>query len=120
MCALTVSSRRTQVMWVAAFFSPTIYFLLLIAAIQYRLPAPPETLVAALFFLVPVAALVVCETVVCRSSMTLGNKVLWVLFTLLGLGIQFGVILAFVRAYLIAATSLANGFGQHLHLAARL
>jgi hypothetical protein len=109
MCALTVSSRRTQVIWVSAFFSPTIYFLLLVVAIQCRLPAPPEVLVATLFFLIPVAALVVCETVVCRSGMTPWNKVLWVLFTLLGFAIQFGLILVFVRAYLVAVTSLVHG-----------
>lgn len=107
MRALTVSSRRMQVIWVSAFFSPTIYVLLLAAAIQYRLPAPPETLVAGLFFLIPVAALVVCETVVCRSGMTTGNKALWVLFTLLGIAVQFGLILLFLWAYLVTATSLA-------------
>jgi hypothetical protein len=108
MCALTVSSRRTQVIWVSAFFSPTIYFLLLIAGDQSGLPAPPETLVATLFFLMPVVALFVCETIVWRSGLTPRNKVLWMLFTLLGIAVQFGLILAFVVACVVTATGLAH------------
>jgi hypothetical protein len=106
MCALTVSSRRTQVVWVSAFFSPTIYYLFLMAVGASRLPAPPESVVAGLFFLTPVAALVVCETVVWRSTLTTRNKVLWTLFTLVGIAAQFAVAVLVIQAFLTAAISL--------------
>jgi hypothetical protein len=106
MCALAVSSRQTQVIWLSAFFSPTIYFVLLMAAGASRLPAPPETLVAGLFFLTPVAALAVCETVVWKSGLTTRNKVLWTLFTLLGIAAQFVIAVLFISAFLTAAISL--------------
>ena len=108
MCALTVSSRRTQVIWVSAFFSPTIYFLLLVVVGQSRLSAPPEYLVAGLFYLIPVAALVVCGTVVCQSSLTTRNKVLWLLFTVLGIALQFGVLIVIIAAILTAIIAPAQ------------
>ena len=91
--------------WLSAFSSPTAYFLLMLVADRVRVPAPPEALVAALFFLVPLVGLVICESVVWTSSMTVPRKAGWMLFTLVAMSLQFGILLVLV----IVATSAAIG-----------
>jgi hypothetical protein len=58
-------------------------------------------LVWSLLFLVPAVALLVCESVVCSCSKTVGRKIGWMLFTLLAMSLQFGMILAILRAILV-------------------
>ena len=93
--------------WLVAFISPTACCFLLGMIANAGAPAPPTAVIAGLFFLVPVAALIVCETVVWRSKMTTGWKIGGMLFTLLALLLQFGILLALLQVLLIAATSYA-------------
>jgi len=94
--------------WLSAFCSPTAYFLLLLLADRFHVPAPPEALVATLFFSIPLVALVICESVVWLSSMTVPSKVGWMLFTLVAMLLQFGILLVIV----IAATTAAISYPQ--------
>ena len=94
--------------WLCAFFSPTAYFLLLLFADRFHVAAPPEILVASLFFLIPVAALLVCGYIVWSSSKTFARKIGWMLFTLVAMLLQFGVLLVII----IAAISAAIGYAQ--------
>jgi hypothetical protein len=94
--------------WSCAFFSPTAYFLLLLVVDRFRVPAPPDVLVASLFFLAPVVALLVCGYVVWSSSKTIGRRFGWMLFTLVAMLLQFGVLLVII----IAAISAAIGYAQ--------
>jgi len=64
----------------------------------------PEAVVASLFCLIPLLALLVCESVVWWSSTTVARKIGWMLFTLFAMAIQFSVILAII----IAATGYAQ------------
>lgn len=85
--------------WLCAFISPTVYFFSLLLADRYHVQiALPENIVASLFFLIPVLALVVCELVVWRSSMTKARKIGWMLFTLVAMALQFGVHMALLVA----------------------
>ena len=94
--------------WLCAFFSPTAYFLLLLCVDKFHVAAPPEILVASLFFFIPVAALLVCEYVAWRSSKTISRKIGWMLFTFVAMLLQFGVLLVII----IAAISAAIGYAQ--------
>src|SRR5204862_8056836 len=75
------------------FISPTLYFLSLLLVAKFHLPAPPAILVVALFFLLPLIALVVCGRLVWTTSATLPRKVAWTIFTLLAMSLQFGALL---------------------------
>ena len=94
--------------WLCAFFSPTAYFLLLVCANRFHVAAPPEILVASLFFFIPVAALLVCGYVAWRSGKTIARKIGWMLFTLVAMLLQFGVLLVII----ISAISAAIGYAQ--------
>ncbi len=94
--------------WLSAFLSPTAYFLLLLLANKFQVPMPPVIFVAFLFLLIPALALLVCGHVVWSSNMTLAGKIGWMLFTVLGMLLQFGFLMAIVRAILITVTGYAQ------------
>jgi hypothetical protein len=91
--------------WLAAFLSPTGYFLLLMIANTLHVPAPPESLVVLLFCLIPVLALVVCGTVAWRSRLGLRWRVGWLIATLLGLLLQVAVLLVIIVSAITVAIS---------------
>jgi hypothetical protein len=94
--------------WLCAFVSPTAYFLLLLAVDRFHIAAPPEILVATLFFLIPVVALLICGYVVWTSSKTTARRISWLLFTLVGMVLQFGVLLVIVLTAITAAIGYAQ------------
>ena len=97
-------SRRTLAIWLCAFLSPSVYFLLLLLADSFHFGLRiPEAFVASLFLLIPACALLVCESVVWSARMTTARKIGWMLFTLLAIFLQSGIIIAIV----IAATGYA-------------
>ena len=98
----------STVVWLSAFLSPTAYFLLLLLASKLQIPNLPETLVWSLFFLIPVVALLICESVVWSCSKTVGRKIGWMLFTLLAMLLQFGIVLAILRTMLVTAIGYAQ------------
>jgi hypothetical protein len=85
----------------SAFLSPTAYFLLLLLAGQFQIPRPLAVFVWSLFLLAPVVALLVCESVVWWRSRTVGGKIGWMVFTLLAMMLQCGIILMILRAILV-------------------
>jgi len=91
----------SKVVWLSAFLSPTAYFLLLLLASKFQIPKLPEIFVWSLFFLIPVVALLICEAVVWSCRKTVGRKMGWMLFTLLAMLLQFGIILVILRAILV-------------------
>jgi hypothetical protein len=101
-------SRRSQpvwlstVVWLSAFLSPTACFLLLLLASKFQINLP-GTFVWSLLFLIPVVALLICESVVWSCSKTVGRKIGWLLFTLLAMLLQFAIILAILRTILVMA-----------------
>ena len=105
--------RRSQpawpgaVLWLSAFLSPTVYFLLLLLASRFQINLP-ETVAWSLFFLIPVVGLLICESVVWSCSKTVGRKIGWMLFTLLAMLLQFAIILAILRVILVAAIGYAQ------------
>jgi len=98
-------SRRLAI-WLFAFLSPTAYFLVLLFAA--RLPisrSVPEALVVLLFCVIPVLALVVCESLVWSARVTVAWKIGAMSFTLLASVLQFAIIVVILRAILITAIS---------------
>ena len=91
------------VVWLSAFLSPTAYFLLILLANTLQVPSPPATFVWSLFFLIPVVALLVCESVVWSCSKTVGRKIGWMLFTLLAMLLQVAIIFAILRTIIVMA-----------------
>jgi hypothetical protein len=96
------------VVWLSAFLSPTVCFLLLLLANKFHIPSLPATLVWSLIFLVPAVALLICESVVWFCSKTVGRKIGWMLFTLIAMLLQFGSILVILRAILVTAIGYAQ------------
>ena len=90
----------STVVWLSAFLSPTAYFLLLFLPDKSQINVP-ETFAWSLFFLIPVVALVICESVVWSCSKTVGRKIGWMLFTLLAMLLQFAIILVILRAIFV-------------------
>jgi hypothetical protein len=90
----------SAVIWLAAFLSPTAYFLLLVLASTFSFPRLPDTFVW-LLFLLPVFALLICESVVWSRMRTVGGKVSAMFFTLLAMLLQCGILLVIVRAILV-------------------
>ena len=90
----------STVVWLSAFLSPTAYFLLLLLAnnLQIHLPAK---FVWSLLFVIPVVALLICESVVWSCSKTVARKIGWTLFTLLVMLLQFAIILVILYAILV-------------------
>ena len=97
-----------MVVWLSAFLTPTAYFLLILFAKTLHIPSPPATFVWSLFFLIPVVALLVCESVVWSCSKTVGRKIGWMLFTLLAMLLQFAIILVILRVILVTAIGYAQ------------
>ena len=95
---------RRLTVWFLAFFSPTAYLLLLLLA-GGSIPDLFKPVVGILFFLIPVVALLVCESVVWWSNITVAWKICWMLFTLLAMLLQFGIVAVIIRSILVAATS---------------
>ena len=90
----------STVVWLSAFLSPTAYFLLLLLASKLQINVP-ETFAWSLFFLIPVVALLICESVVWSCSKTVGRKMGWMLFTLLAMLLQFAIVLVILRAIVV-------------------
>jgi len=84
----------------SAFLSPTAYFFLMLLANKFQINLP-KTFALSLFFLMPVVALLICESVVWSCSKTVGRRIGWMLFTLLAMLLQFAIILAILRAILV-------------------
>ena len=97
-------SRRLAI-WLLAFFSPTVYFLLLLAGRSSFSGHLPEALVVALFCVIPLGALLVCESLVWSARIAVPWKVGGMVFTFLASLLQFAIIVALIRAILIAATA---------------
>src|SRR5579884_3636955 len=92
--------------WLAAFFSPTIYFFALIFAGHFHLRAPSEKWIAALFVLIPMAGLFVCCAVAWKSNPTKPRRIGWLVFTLLAMAVQCAVLFFLIAALTTAAISL--------------
>ena len=90
----------STVVWLSAFLSPTACFLLLILANKLRINLP-AMFAWSLLFVIPVVALLICESVVWSCSKTVGREIGWMLFTLLAMLLQFAVILVILRAILV-------------------
>jgi len=73
---------------------------------RLRIGPPPETVAVLLFFLIPVVGLVACGWVVWLSGMTVARKIGCSLFTLIGILLQFGVLLVII----LAAITVAIGY----------
>ena len=94
--------------WLVAFISPSAYFLLIVLANKFQIPSPPASLVALLFCLIPVVALLVCGSVVWSSNMTVAHKIAGLLVTLLAMLLQLGILVVVIRSILIAVTGYAQ------------
>ena len=88
--------------WLSVFLSPSAYFLLLLLASKFQINLP-ETLAWTLLFLMPVVALVFCESVVWSCSKTVGRRVGWMLLTLLAMLLQVAIIFAILRTIIVMA-----------------
>jgi len=91
------------VVWLSAFLSPIAYFLLLLFANKFQLPSLLTTFIWPLFLFIPVVALLICESVVWSCSKTVGRKIGWMLFTLIAMFLQFGIILVILRMIIVMA-----------------
>ncbi|MHA3772947.1 hypothetical protein ACXR0O_15540 [Verrucomicrobiota bacterium sgz303538] len=97
---------RTVPVWLAAFFSPTVYFFLFLFANSLRVaPNLPAAFYVTLFFLILAGALLFCVGVLWTTKMSLARKIGLTVFTSLGLLLQFGTILVILRAILITITA---------------
>ena len=94
--------------WLLAFLSPTSYFLLMLLGNKFQIPSLPAKFAWSLFFLVPAVALLTCESVVWSCSKTVGRKIGWMLFTLLAMLLQFGIILVILRMIIVTAIGYAQ------------
>jgi hypothetical protein len=91
------------VVWLSAFLSPAAFFLLMLLANRFQIPSPPAMFVWPLFFLIPAVALLICESVVWSCGKTVGRKIGWMLFTLIAMVLQFGIILVILRMIIVTA-----------------
>lgn len=94
--------------WLTVFLSPTAYFLLLMIADRWPVPAPPEGVVVALFCLIPVVALLVCGRVAWLSKLNLRWRVGWLVLTVLAMLLQCGVLFVIIVSAITAAISPAQ------------
>lgn len=88
--------------WLAVFLSPTAFVLSLMIIDRLQAPAPPEGFVVLLFCLIPVAALLVCGTMVWRSKMSFGWRVGGLVLTVLAMLLQCGVWFVIIVSAMIA------------------
>ena len=98
MTAFLLEPRRHLLVWLVAFVSPVGYFLFLMLADRLGLAGPPEAVAAALFYVLPLAALAVCGWAVWNADLSTRCKVAWLVFTAVGLALQFVAILALLIA----------------------
>jgi hypothetical protein len=96
------------VLWLAVFLSPTGYFLLLVMADRWHVPAPPASLVVSLFFVIPIVALLVCWRAAWHSQPTLRRRVIGLVATVLGMLLQVGVLLVIIVSAITAAIAPAQ------------
>jgi hypothetical protein len=97
---------RTAPVWLAAFFSPTIYFFSFLLANRLQIaPNLPGEFYVTLFFLVSAGALLYCAGTLWAAKMTFPRKVGLTIFTLLGLLLQLGIVAVILRAILITITA---------------
>jgi hypothetical protein len=94
--------------WLAAFISPTVYFVLLLIVDRLHVPAPPESIVVALFCLIPVVALLVCGRVAWKSPLDRRWRIGWLVVTVLGMVLQCGVLLFIIISAITVAISPAQ------------
>ena len=92
----------STVFWLAAFLSPTAYFVMVLLAGKFHINLP-QTFVGSLFFLIPVLALLFCEWMVWSFSKTVGRRIGWMLVTLLAMSLQFAMIVTVLRMILVTA-----------------
>jgi hypothetical protein len=97
----------STVVWLGAFLSPTVYFLLLLLADKFQIHLP-QAFALPLLFLLPVVALLICEWAVWSGSKTVGRRIGGMLFTLLAMLLQCAIILAVLREVLVAAIGYAQ------------
>jgi hypothetical protein len=91
------------VVWLSALLSPTAFFLLMLVANKFQIPSLPAKFAWSLFFLIPAVALLICKSVVWSCSKTVGRKIGWMLFTLIAMLLQFGIILVILRMIIVTA-----------------
>ena len=94
--------------WLAVFLSPTGYFLLLMIADRWHVPAPPEGVVVSLFVLIPIVALLVCGCAIWQSKRDLRRRVTGLVLTVLGMAVQVGVLLVIIVSAITVAISPAQ------------
>jgi hypothetical protein len=94
--------------WLAVYLSPTGYFLLLMIADRWHVPAPPEAVVVSLFVLIPLVALMVCGCAVWQSKRDLRRRVIGLILTVLGMVLQMGVLLVIIVSAITVAISPAQ------------
>lgn len=83
--------------WLAVFLSPTVYVLLLMIMGSLQVPGPVGGIVVALLFcLIPVVALLACGTMIWRSKITLGWRIGGLVVTVLAMLYQFQFLLFFM------------------------
>ncbi len=93
-------------LWLAMFFSPTAYILLLMTMDTMQIPAPTEGFVVFLFFAVPVVALVACATVIWQSKMSVAWRIGGLALTTGAMAVQCGFWLVVILSAIAAAISL--------------
>lgn len=93
--SLPLSPIRSTV-WLGSFFSPSLYFIILIVAERLQIKPLPENIIVLLFCLIPLAALLVCEFLAWQASRDGVRRSGWMWFTMLGLVFQFGIIIAII------------------------
>ncbi len=94
------------VIWLGTLLSPTAYLAAVIGLSRLPTPAPPVWFVIALSCLIPVAALIVCSTVVWLSQTSRRWRVAWVVLTLVAIPLQVGVLVGIIVSAMTAAISL--------------
>lgn len=99
---------RSVAIWLAAFLSPTGYFLLLVMADKWHVVATPESLVVSLFCLIPIVGLLVCGRVAWLSKLNLRWRVGWLVVTVLAMLVQCSVLLVIIVSAITAAISPAQ------------
>jgi hypothetical protein len=85
---------RTLGFWLIAFFSPTIYFLLLLVADRFHVPSLPDAVVAMFFYALPLLALAICESLIWCSRVPPALRLRGMILTVAAMLVQFAVVLA--------------------------
>lgn len=94
--------------WLGAFFSPAVYWLLMLLGDGYHVPLPPASIVLALFCLITIVALAICGLAVWLTCKKLWVRVGWLVFTLVAMVFQLAFILYVLGAIIVARISYAQ------------